>query len=133
MSKKGQKTGLSRRQELVLLSLLENPSITAAAKSSGISRNTIYKYLDDQNFASEYRKRRRQSFSAATALLNRASSIGIQKLVEMILSPNTVDTARISAIRCLLQYSQSSLEAESTAFDAAILAEELERQKNGYE
>lgn len=133
MSKNSQKSGLSKRQEIVLLGLLENPSISHVSKATGTSRNTIYKYLDNANFHREYRKRRRENFSQSIALLNRASSIAIQKLIEMILSPTTVDSARISAIRAVLQYNESGLDNEVTSYDANELAAELAAQKSGYE
>jgi hypothetical protein len=133
MTKKQQKTGISRRQEIVLLALLENPSISHVSKATGTSRNTIYKYLDNPEFSRLYRKKRRENFSQSVALLNRASSVAIQKLLEMIVSPTTVDSARISAIRCVLQYNESGIESEVTSYDANELRDELDRQKSGYE
>jgi AcrR family transcriptional regulator len=123
---------LSRRQEKVLIALLQFPTIEAAAKNAGVNRTTVFRYLNDEAFHREYRKRRRQSFSAATALLNKAASVAVSELVKMILDTGTPATARVSAARAILQYSESGLDTEVTSFDANVLAEELEAEKNKF-
>lgn len=125
---------LSARQEKVLLALLQFPTVEGAAKHSGVGRTTIFRYLNDQTFGREYRKRRRQSFSTATAMLNKAASVAVQILVQMVLDANTPASARVGAARAILQYSESSLDTEVTSYDAQALADELEREKgNSYE
>ncbi len=119
--------------ELVMLALLENPSISAASRSSGVNRGTIYKYLNDESFAREYRKRRSEMFTATTGLLVKASAVATKVLVDMILSPSTADTAKVSACRAVLQYTASSQDLDVLSHDASILAAELEKEKSGYE
>lgn len=123
-----QKT-LSRRHELVLLSLLEYPTVTAAAKASGVNPSTIYRYFKDETFAREYRKRRSELFTQTTGLLVKASAIAVQSLVQMILDTKTADTAKVSACRAVLQYTASSQDLDVLSHDANLLAEELERSK----
>jgi hypothetical protein len=57
--------------------------------------------------------------------------MSVVALSEIIADKTLPVTGRVSAIRAALQYAQSGLSEESTAFDAAILTEELERQKRG--
>ena len=120
---------ISHRQEKVLLALLENPSISAASRNSGVNRGTIYKYLNDEKFAREYRKRRSEMFTATTGLLVKASAIAVQSLVSMILDAKTADTAKVSACRAVLQYTASSQDLDVLSHDASLLAAELERSK----
>lgn len=128
MSNKNQQK-LTARQEKVLLGSLENPSISTVAKNTGVNRTTIYKYLDNPIFAREYRKRRSEIFTQTTGLLVRASSVAVRSLVEMLLDPNTPATARVSAARAVLEHSRNSQDLDVLSHDAAVLREELEREK----
>ena len=49
-------------REQALTALLESASITEAAEKSGLSPKTIRRYLEDKDFAEEYRSARRQLF-----------------------------------------------------------------------
>lgn len=129
MTKNQQKNGISRRQELALLALLENPSVTSASKVSGISRSTIHKYLSDENFNAEYRKRRRELFGQTTAALTKVSSAAVVALYEIIADKSLPVTGRVSAARAILQYAESGLKSESTAFEMAEILAEIENDK----
>ena len=129
MSKNSQNNGLSRRQESVLLALLEFPSVTAAAKHSGVSRNTIHKYLADENFNKIYRKRRRELFGQTTAVLTKVSSAAVIALYEILSDKSQPVTGRVSAARAVLQYAESGLKSESTAFEMAEILAEIENDK----
>lgn len=122
---------LTARQEKALTALLENPSVASAAKVSGLSVSTIFRYLQNEKFSATYRQRRRELFGQTTAALTKVSSAAVVALYEIIADKTLPVTGRVSAARAILQYAQSGLESESTAFDAAILAAELEREKRG--
>jgi hypothetical protein len=62
------KSGLSARQERVLLALLSTPTHEAAAKQAGVSSRTLRKYLHDLTFLAAYRQRRAELVSAGVAL-----------------------------------------------------------------
>ena len=67
-------------------------------------------------------------FTATTGLLVKASAVATKVLVDMMLSPNVGDTAKVSACRAVLQYTASSQDLDVLSHDAAILAAELEKR-----
>lgn len=120
---------LSARQTKALLALLEYPSITQAAKVSGVNRSTLHRYLADEKFQTEYRKRRRELFSQTTAVLTKISSAAVMVLYEILSDKSLPVTGRVSAARAVLQYSESGLNSESTSFEMAAILAEIDREK----
>lgn len=116
-----------------MLSLLEYPTVSGAAKSAGVNPSTIYRYLQDETFARELRRRRGELFTTSVGLLVKASAIATKTLVEMMLDTGTPATARVSACRAVLEHSRASQDLDVLSFDAQKLADELEAEKNGYE
>jgi hypothetical protein len=49
-------------KEKVLTALLSSPSIAGASRTSGLSEETIYRYLKDTEFKTEYTSARRRIF-----------------------------------------------------------------------
>ena len=55
--------GLTPPQEQALAALLKEPTITLAAKASGISESNIYRWLKEPAFKAAYREARREAFA----------------------------------------------------------------------
>jgi mannitol-specific phosphotransferase system IIBC component len=85
-------------KEKVLIALLETPSIREAAKISGICEGTIYSYLKDKEFLSEYRNARRQTVETAIAQMQNAASEAVARLKELQYSENPAVAARCAQI-----------------------------------
>lgn len=71
---------LSRKQEKVLIDLLNGLSITNAAKLNGISETTIYKWLNDESFKREYRRLRRESVEESLSILQQTAKEAAETL-----------------------------------------------------
>lgn len=126
MSKKNE---LSRRQELFLTALLEHPSVSAAAKVSGVSVSTGFRYLNDENFNKIYRARRRKAFGQVSAVLTKVANMAVVTLAEIIADKSQPPTARVNSCRTILQYAQSGLESEATAIEMKEILEHIENEK----
>lgn len=126
MSKKNE---ISRRQELFLTALLEHPSVSAAAKVSGVSVSTGFRYLNDETFSKIYRERRRKAFGQVSAVLTKVANMAVVTLAEIINDKSAPMTARVNSCRTILQYAQSGLESESTAIEMSSILEEIEKEK----
>ncbi len=85
-------------REKVLIALLETPSIREAAKTSGVCESTIYGYLKDKEFLSEYRNARRQTVETAIAQMQNAASEAVSRLKELQYSENPAVAARCAQI-----------------------------------
>jgi DNA-binding MurR/RpiR family transcriptional regulator len=85
-------------REKVLIALLETSSIREAAKKSGASEATIYRFLQDKNFLSEYRTARRQTVEMAIAQMQNAASEAVERLKELQYCDNPAVSARCAQI-----------------------------------
>jgi AcrR family transcriptional regulator len=85
-------------KEKVLIALVETSSIRDAAKSSGISEATIYSFLKDKEFLSDYRNARRQTVETAIAQMQNAASEAVERLKELQYCENPAVAARCAQI-----------------------------------
>jgi AcrR family transcriptional regulator len=100
------------KKEQLLIALLSNPTIKAAAKAAGVPESTIYNYLNDEDFSKEYAQRKRAAVqSAADYLQSRVQSATeiINAIMENELTPPQV---RVSACRTVLEYHYRVLEIQ---------------------
>jgi hypothetical protein len=84
--------------EKVLIALLETSSVREAAKVSGIGEATIYRFLQDKEFLSEYRNARRQTVESAIAQMQNAASEAVERLKELQYCENPAVAARCAQI-----------------------------------
>jgi hypothetical protein len=100
---------LDRRRRRALEALLTAPSVAAAAKLSGIAERTLFRYLSDAGFRSEYRRHRTVALGQATALLSTFAGGAVARLLRLA---NSDDPAVAGpALRAVLAF----------AFQAAAL------------
>ncbi len=67
-------------KEKALAALLRFPTITEAAKDCGLSEKTLYRYLRDKDFLSEYREARRAIMETATTELQKSALEAVETL-----------------------------------------------------
>lgn len=67
---------LTRKQEQAIVALLEHGTVQAAAEACGLTRGTLWRYLQDEAFSTAYRAARREVVGGAInrlqSLMNRA-------------------------------------------------------------
>ena len=67
-------------KERALAALLECSSIADAAKRCGLSQETLYRYLREKEFVSDYRNARRQVVENSITQLQQASGEAVETL-----------------------------------------------------
>ena len=67
-------------REKALAALLECSSLLEAAKTCGLSEKTLRRYLEDQEFADEYRNKRQQVVERAVAQLQQSTTAAVETL-----------------------------------------------------
>ena len=67
-------------KEKALTALLECPTIKDAANKCGLSEETLYRYLREADFLSDYRTARRSVMETATTELQKAASEAVETL-----------------------------------------------------
>lgn len=67
-------------KEKVLTALLNTSSISEAAKVSGLSEPTLYRYLQDKSFVADYRDARRKIVENSITQLQQAAGDAVETL-----------------------------------------------------
>jgi DNA-binding MurR/RpiR family transcriptional regulator len=111
---------LTAKQRKAIAALIEHPSIDEAAESCGISRPTIWRWLQNADFRREYQQAQRQVVEAAISELQAATSKAVRRLVRNLESEN--DFAANQAAISILSQSLKALELR----DLIARVEELE-------
>ncbi len=87
-----------RNREKILIALIETSTIRQAATRAGIGEATIYRFLQDKEFLSEYRNARRQTVETAIAQMQNAASEAVETLKELQHCENPAVAARCAQI-----------------------------------
>lgn len=115
--------GLTPKQEQAIVALLNEPTVTRAAKSLGVNDRTLYRWMDETAFSRAYRKARREAFSQAISLTQRYAPAAIHTLAKIMSDEQAPPTSRVNAATALLRFSRESIELD----DLAARVEALER------
>ena len=84
----GRKPTLSAPQEKALAALLDGATVTAAAETAGVSRQTCSSWLNgDADFIAEYQNRRADLWAAAMARAEGAMPAAMDALVALLKDP----------------------------------------------
>lgn len=108
-------------QTKVLVALLETSSIADASVKSGLSQETIYRYLRDKGFQREFREARRAMVDNAVSALQRATSKAVQTLERNMSCENPAVETRTAQI---------ILEMSFKGVEMADILERLENLEN---
>ena len=119
---KGHGEKKSRKEEQLIGALLGHPTIEAAARAVGISDATAWCWMQDPEFAKQYREARRAAMSHATARLQEAAGEAVECLREVQRTGES-DSARVSAARTILDQAFKAADLE----DIQLRLNELER------
>ena len=71
---------LSRKQEQAVAALLSEPTVAAAASSSGVAERTLWRWLQLPAFQAEYRAARRHVVEGAISRLQCATGEAVEAL-----------------------------------------------------
>ena len=118
---------LTTAQHRAVVALLTEPTLQEAAKTAGVNRSTIYRWLQEADFQAAYREARRQAMRRATARLQEISSEAVEVLREVMGDKAQQGAARVGAARIVLDYAAKMTETE----DLATSIEELKAMVGG--
>lgn len=98
------KTSFSPKQEVALAVLQTTPNISEAARTSGLARSTLHKYLSDPEFKAELFRRKSEQLEEGTAVLRSGLKDSAEELLRIIRKDSTSDQVKINAINTLFAY-----------------------------
>jgi DNA-binding MurR/RpiR family transcriptional regulator len=101
---------LTPKQEAALLALLDNNTIEAAYKAAGISKATMWRFMQDANFQARYRAARRQLVETAIAQLQSDCTIAVRVLREVAEDTEAPASSRVAAAKTIIEQSVAAIE-----------------------
>ena len=107
---------MSPKRQKGLLALLSSKNMTAAAKKAGVSRMTIYRWLQDPFFREEFRKQNEYLLLDVTLHLQRSSFKAADLLVNIARDTELPAGTRVSACRAIIEMGM-----KGTKFDGGVL------------
>lgn len=103
---------ISRNRERAISALLSSPSIPEAAKASGLSERSLYRWLQDEEFQETYQAARREVVKHAVTTVQAAMSKAVETLREIMEDTDAPASARVSAARAVLDLGLKATEIE---------------------
>lgn len=114
---------LTRRQEMVVLALLESRTVAAAAKKLNVSERQLYRHLADPKFAAAYARGRKEAFSNAMSAISPLATEAVATLRAALKSRDV--SARIRAAKVILDRAFTGIAISDLAGEiAGIKAEQ---------
>jgi hypothetical protein len=105
-------TNLSAKQTKTIEALLVCKSIEASAKKAKIAKSTLYRWLKDETFKSEFSKAKFRLLSNAITTLQRVSTKAVNILIEVMENKENPASTRVSASRIVLEQAIKGSELE---------------------
>src|SRR5262245_48277762 len=105
---KGHGEKQSRKWDQAIIALLAHPTIPGAAKAAGVSDSTLWRWLQDRDFQSEYRQARRQMVEKAIGELQNACSEAVTTLRRNLLCGQPA--VEVAAARVILDQATKGIE-----------------------
>jgi hypothetical protein len=114
---------LTAKQEQALIALLDCGEIKQAAETAGVTKVTLWRWLQAPDFQSRYRAARRQLVETAIAQLQSNCTIAARVLREVAEDREAPASSRVAAARAIIEQSVSAVQLT----DLQERLEEVER------
>jgi hypothetical protein len=109
---KGHGTQFGLKKEQAVAALLTQRNIEEAAKSVGISSNTLLNWMKLPEFQTAYRAARREAFGQSIARLQQGTSAAATTLLKTMIDPNTPASVRVRAAEAIFNHATKAIEIE---------------------
>ncbi len=121
---------LTPKQMRAIEALLKEPTTAAAAKDAKISETTLWRWLQEPLFSAAYRTARGRLLEGTLTALQAASIRAVETLRAVLDEAVAKPGERVSAARCILEFSLRAREVLSVEERLAYLETMLEAQEN---
>src|SRR5437868_6119987 len=98
---------LTTRQHKAIVALLQNVTVSGAAQECSVAESTLYSWLREPAFKTEFRKQGRMLYERAVGLAQRASTAAMAEVIEIMRSGEN-EYARLAAAKVILDFSRET-------------------------
>jgi hypothetical protein len=120
---KGHGTKFGRKMEPAVAALLTQRNIDEAARSIGVSPNTLLNWMKVPEFQAAYREAKRAAFSQAVARLQQGMPLAVATMLKLMADTATPASVRARAADSVMNHASKAIEIE----DMEARIAELER------
>ena len=117
------KMKLTTKQTRTIEALLVCESIEATAKKVNIAKSTLYRWLKNETFKSEFSKAKFRLLSNAITTLQRVSTKAVNVLIEVMVNKENPASTRVNSARIVLEQAIKGSELEDLEKRIAVLEE----------
>jgi hypothetical protein len=114
---------LTAKQEQALIALLDCGEIKQAAETAGVTKVTLWRWLQSPEFQSRYRAARRQLVETAIAQLQSDCTVAVRVLREVAEDKEAPASSRVAAAKTIIEQSVAAIQLT----DLQERLEEVER------
>ncbi len=111
------------------MALLAHGTIDAAYEAAGVSKTTMWRFLQLPEFQARYRAARRQLVEAAIAQLQSDCTIAVRVLREVAEDAEVLASSRVAAAKTIIEMSLRGVELSDLAERVERLESLLESQE----
>jgi hypothetical protein len=102
----------SRREDRMILALLEHATVEKAAIAAGVSEATMWRRIKEPAFQAAVRQARRDAFNRAIARLQQAGSAAVGTLLRIMCDSKMPGATRVRAAVSVLELAFRGMELE---------------------
>ncbi len=95
---------LTEKQQLAILALLQQPTVTSAAQAAGCGERTLYRWLQEPTFQKAYRDARREAVNQALAQLQQLAGEAVRTLADVMRDPDSSSNSKVTAAKTIIDY-----------------------------
>ena len=112
MSDESRESSKDHQQERIIMALLEHPTLERAAAALDMSKATLWRSMQRPEFATAFRKARRDAFSQSLARLQHAANVAVNTLLRVMTDREAPAASRVRAADVVLQATVRGMEVE---------------------
>lgn len=116
----------ARKQDQAIAALLEEPTISKAAKKAGVGERTLLRWLKLDDFQLAYRIARRALVSQAIAHLQQTTGEAVETLRLVMKDKRAPASAKVAAARIALDLAFKAIETEDVEQRLTALEQRFE-------
>ena len=106
---------LSRRDEKIIVALLEQPTQEKAAAAVGISKTTLWRRQKKPEFQKALNEARREAYAQAVTRLQQGSGAAATTLLRVMTDVAAPAASRVRAAQCVLENASRGIELQDLA------------------
>ena len=118
-----------RMMEAAVAALLTQRNVEDAARSVGITTQTLVRWMKVPEFQKAYREARRAAFGQSIARLQQASSAAVSTLLKIMVDTSAPASTRVRAADSVLDHAKQAIEIEDVEVRVAALEQAAELTK----